>query len=59
MQDVVTKYMRTLAVVKRTIESVRHKDTIELEDDSALTKDDRDFRVYMASGKFWVVMVNV
>ncbi|KAK4319020.1 hypothetical protein Pmani_009999 [Petrolisthes manimaculis] len=57
MKQVVTnKYMRTLAIVKQdcielenNIENVLEEDTINLEA-SSLTKDDKDFKVYVSSG---------
>lgn len=55
MKQVVTnKYMRTLAIVKQDtlqegMENVLDEDALHLEA-STLTKDDRDFKVYMGSG---------
>ncbi|XP_063864937.1 uncharacterized protein LOC135103017 isoform X3 [Scylla paramamosain] len=56
MKQVVTnKYMRTLALVKQdsgvseNVDNVLEEDTLNLEA-SSLTKDDKDFKVYMGSG---------
>lgn len=55
MKQVVTnKYMRTLALVKQdcleeSVDSVLEEDSLNLEA-STLTKDDKDFKVYMGSG---------
>ncbi|KAK7079904.1 hypothetical protein SK128_000357 [Halocaridina rubra] len=52
-QVVTNKYMRTLAIVKQealqeSVDSVLDEDTLHLEA-STLTKDDKDFKVYMGS----------
>ena len=55
-QVVTNKYMRTLALVKQDIgvpecvDNVLEEDTLNLEA-SSLTKDDKDFKVYMGSGE--------
>ena len=54
-QVVTNKYMRTLALVKQdtgvpeNVDNVLEEDTLNLEA-SSLTKDDKDFKVYMGSG---------
>lgn len=55
-QVVTNKYMRTLALVKQdsgvpeNVDNVLEEDTLNLEA-SSLTKDDKDFKVYMGSGE--------
>lgn len=56
-QVVTNKYMRTLALVKQdtgmteSVENVLEEDTLNLEA-TTLTKDDKDFKVYMGSGEY-------